>query len=551
MTRALQLLVCWLFAGALAAQGGALQQVRLRVAAIRGPGQVIVDRGARDQVQVDDRVVLEPRGGQVQTGRVLQVEDRTSLVQLMDPKANVPAGTRGHVLIPTTRLRPVEQPADPQEPGGDEPQEQPAEQGGEGEWRPGMPLLGRHRAPRPEERESRMHGRVYGSGNLVRTLDSFSQSFLTAGVDTDINNIAGKGGTLRFHGEFNQSTEFSGNAGSDLRIYDLSYEHGGNRFDAMRWQIGRFLQRDVPEFGLLDGVEVGYRTEGGDRFGASVGYLPELDDDLESFADFALAAWYVWNQDIAERVTYAIAYQRTWHRFDNDRDLVLLKARFLPENGWNVSSTIWVDIYDGNDTLKDESFEVTRANVFASRREAGTGGVELFYDHEEYPELLRQENQQTLLPQTLIGAHVDRVSARLWVDSSETTEWFTRLTGWSDEEGEGGAGELGVTWRERVGGGSRTGIALFHIQALTSNLTGVRVEHGNDYEFGRLDLLYELGFAHFNSRPSDQNELLQHRIGALVTTDLGGGWDATFNADTTIWDEEISYGVGIYLQRIF
>ncbi|MFK7739032.1 MAG: hypothetical protein AB8H80_01820 [Planctomycetota bacterium] len=559
-------------AGSLAAQQGpagtgTFAQVRLRVAAVRPAGQVVVDRGSRDKVQVDDRVVLEPRGGQAQTGRVVQVDSRTALVQLLDPKANVPAGTRGHALVPRVRLEPAK--PQPARPGEENPAEEgptsdstgagepPSQSGGEAaddgdEWQVGMPLLGRRRAPRPEERESRVHGRLYGRGNLVRTLDSFSQSFLVAGADFDINNVEGKGGTLRFHGEFVRSTEFSGNAGNDLRIYELSYERGGNRFEPWRLQMGRFLQRDVPEFGLLDGIEVGYRQENGDRFGVNLGYLPELDDDLESFADLAVSAWYVWNQDVGERVTYALAYQKTWHRLEGDRDLFLLKARFLPENGWDVSSSIWVDIYDNDDVIKDESVEVTRANLFASRRVKGEGGVELFYDREEYPELRRQENQQTLLPQTLAGAHVDRASARLWWHSGEKTQWFTRWTGWVDEEGEGGAGELGLHWFEHAeGGGARTGLAAYHIEALTSSVSGVRLEHGGTYDFGRLDLLYELGFAHFDDRPNRFNDLLQHRLGALVTTDLGSGWDASFNFDATLWDEEASFALGIYLQRLF
>ena len=54
---------------------------------IRPNGQCIVDRGKRDQLQVDDRVVLSPRGGPTLAGRVTQVEGRTALVQLLDPRA--------------------------------------------------------------------------------------------------------------------------------------------------------------------------------------------------------------------------------------------------------------------------------------------------------------------------------------------------------------------------------------------------------------------------------------------------------------------------------
>ncbi len=77
------------------------------------------------------------------------------------------------------------------------------------------------------------------------------------------------GGTLHFHGEFGWLEETSGNAGLDLRIFDLSYERGGDRFQPVHWQVGRFLVRDMPEFGLLDGGAVDYRREGGDRKAAA------------------------------------------------------------------------------------------------------------------------------------------------------------------------------------------------------------------------------------------------------------------------------------------
>ncbi|HEB53487.1 MAG TPA: hypothetical protein ENI87_09560 [bacterium] len=543
-----------------AAGGDGITKLALRVASVRPNGQCIIDRGRRDKVMVDDRVILSPRGGQPLPGRVVQVENRTALVRLLDPKAKVVAGVRGYVLLPKERVqKKVRQRPDGGVPAGSGEGEagqsaqlaDQLDQAGEEEWRPGMPLLGRHRAPRPDERPSRLRGRVYGSGNLVRTLDSFSQSFLATGADVDINNVGGRGGRLRFHGEYFRSKEFNDKVRNDLRLYELSYERGGTRFDPVHWQVGRFLPRDMPEFGVLDGATLGYRQENGSRFGGSVGFLPELDDDMQTFADFQLALWYVWNQDVAERLSFAMGYQKTWHRGRLDRDLVILRSRYLPTSGWDVSASAWVDIYDANDVLKNEAFEVTRANVFASRRWQGQGGVEWFYDHEEYPELRRNENPQVLLPQTLIGAYVDRVSSRLWLDSGSGASAFARLTAWVDEETVGGAVEVGGTWADLWGDGSTTTVAGFHIEAPSNNVTGVRLQHGVSGTMGRLDLLYELGFVHFDDQPSDVAELLQHRLGVLLATDIGRGWDANFTVDTTLWDTDASFALGFYLQRLF
>ena len=88
-----------------------------------------------------------------------------------------------------------------------------------------------------------------------------------------------------------------------MLIQRLSYFQGGTRFSEKRWEAGRFLQHGMPEFGVLDGFEWTHRREGGDQFGASVGFMPQPDDDYESFADFQLAAYYLWVADHREELT--------------------------------------------------------------------------------------------------------------------------------------------------------------------------------------------------------------------------------------------------------
>jgi hypothetical protein len=532
------------------AQETQLDQLTLRVSSLRPNGACIVDRGKRDLVEVGDRVVLEPRNGVPLQGTVTELDERTALVELADRTAVVLVGTRGYVVLPASR-RPAAPPVAPQPEVAAPPQQPDPAKPGADDWQPGMPLLGQTRPPRPHERPASLHGRVYGAANVVRTLDSWDQSFLRAGLDFEADNVNGDGGTVRFHGQFDWSTETSEVTGTDLRLFELSYEHGGTRFQPWRWQVGRFLHRDMPEFGILDGIEVGHRREGGDRFGCSFGYLPELDEDMESFADLQLAAWYVWNQDVAERVQVAVGYQKSWHRLEPDRDLVVLRTRYLPLTGWLLATAVWVDFYSGRDDLKDETVEITRANAFASRRWEKRGGVEVLYDHEEYPELLRRELPQTIQPQTLIDAHHDRLALHAWIHSSDDTQWFTRVTGWADEQREGGAVELGVAAVGLLQQRARTVLALYDSQGLTNTVIGGRVEHGADYRWGRLDLLYELGFVHHEGFPDDRDDLLQHRLATLATTALGSGWDTTFFADATLWDDELSFGVGIHVQKLF
>ncbi|MBL8727393.1 MAG: hypothetical protein JNM25_03105 [Planctomycetes bacterium] len=529
------------------AQGDRFEQVPLRVASLRPDGSVVVDRGRRDLLQPGDRVVLTPRNGQIVQGTVIEVDDRTALVELVDRNAAPPIGTKGHFLLPKARR--AQPTADvPLPPKVDEPA---PVRPGEEEWQPGMPLLGSTRPPRPEERASRIDGRVYAAADLVRTQDTWSHSLGRAGVDLDASNLRGAGGVLHVNTEFVVATETTENTGADLNVYELSYEVGGTRYQPLHWQVGRLLPRDMPEFGLLDGVEVGLRREGGDRLGVSVGWLPLLGEDMESFADLQVAAWYVWNADLAERMSVALGFQKSWHRYDSDRDLVILRTRYLPIDGWNVSSSVWVDLYSTEDVQKQQSFGVTRANAFASRRWPDAGGLDFAYDHEEYPETIRRELPQTIQPATLVDAHQDRLSMHAYWYSDKGTRWFTRGTGWLDEEREGGSAELGAQSDDMFGKGTRTGLAGFVVQGRDRSQIGARLDHGGPFAGGRLDLLYELGFVHHDDFPANRDDLVQHRLALLFSGDLGGGWDGLIHADATLWDNELSLALGIYLQRHF
>lgn len=549
-------LLCALTCAAVA-QDPVFDEVALRVASLRPDGQLVVDRGRRDRVAVGDRVVLLPRGGQIVFATVREVDERSALVELSDRSAAVPLGSRGHVLVPKLRGKPPvpTAPAPDAGPGrsappaADQPPPTAAADPGVDDWRPGMPLLGARRPPHPRERRARATGRAYLGSQLVRTNESFSPSFLRAGAEVEVENVDGRGGTFAVHGEFDWSDEYSSGPGADLRLYEVRYARGGTRHEPLRWQLGRFLPEDMPEFGLVDGGEIGYRRENGDRFGASLGYLPELDDDLESLADLQISAWYLWAADLGERSTWGLGYQKTFHRGAADRDLLVGKFRWLPEAGWDLAATLWLDYYYGRDDAKGPGVGVTRAYVSTGRRWQG-GGVDFTYQHEEYPEQLRQEVPLQLLPATLYDAFHDRLAGQLrWGD--ETTGWRLRGSVWNDEVRSGGSAELG--W-ERLGllqDGARTGLTPFFVQGRSNSLFGVRVDHGGDFSFGRLDLLYELAFVHHEGFPADRDDLLQHRLGALCTTDLGGAWSGTFHTEVTLWDEDLSFALGFYLQRSF
>jgi hypothetical protein len=91
----------------------------------------------------------------------------------------------------------------------------------------------------------------------------------------------------------------------------------------------------------------------------------------------------------------------------------------------------------------------------------------------------------------------------------------------------------------------------FASQALSFSVTGLRVGYGRSTEAGRWDFLYELGFVHFEGFPPNVDDLLQHRLQFTLSSDLGAGWDLSTHADVVLWDNEPTYALGFYLQRVF
>ena len=77
---------CLMWAPAPAQDRKGFQRTSLRVSST-GPGsRVTVDRGKRDMVLRGDRVLLYPRNGRTYKGTVVQLTERSAVVELIDKK---------------------------------------------------------------------------------------------------------------------------------------------------------------------------------------------------------------------------------------------------------------------------------------------------------------------------------------------------------------------------------------------------------------------------------------------------------------------------------
>jgi hypothetical protein len=542
MIRALSLL---LLAGALAAQEPAEQTLPLRVSAM-GPGAAVsIDRGARDGVARGDRVVFRPlEGGEVR-GTVVQVDERSALVELLDRTFVPVTGTRGEVTLARRAPTPVPVPV----PAPDKPQWQNPDN----EFTRDQPLLAQVRPVRPEQRELRISGRTWALGELAHsTDDGFASSLLRGGFALLAENPFGRGGELHADAELDYKTETNDQVGADARVRRLSYIEGGTRFSRTRWEAGRFLQHGMPEFGVLDGFEWTARRADGQRYGASIGFLPELDDDFDSLEDFQVAAHWLWVDGPREQLTAGIGLQKTLHNGHGDRDLIVGKLRWLPADGWDLNGTAWVDLYYGRDDVKGNGLEVTQALASLARRFESGDGFELSYRRLRFPELLRNGEFIPVLPGELADNRHDRLAFDAWTNASERTRLHGNVSGWSDEEDDrGGAAELGFDvqepWLER----SRGDLTAFATLGRFATVLGGRLSYGRFTENGRWDVYYELAHHHLRRYADDADDLFQHRLGAIRSFSVSGGFDVSLHADVHLWDEELAWTIGFQVHKSF
>lgn len=551
-------------------------QVALRVSSTAQEGAVVVDRGARDGLAVGDTIVFSPRSGGEVTGVVREVQEERATVELASPSAVVPLGTRGVARITRARqAAPPRQdpargrapgaPAAPTEPSAGAtvgapgaPEQDPLRDGwpSRDEWTSDMPLLAGVGVQRPAERPRELSGRAWATFDSIFSADGGrSDTFFRTGTELVLENPFGAGGTLWFEGEASQRRtqlpdDSNGEDTSDsgFRLDRFAYEIGGTRFEPERWTFGRFLSREMPEFGVQDGVEWSRRLDGGHRFGVSAAFLPEPDEDLDGTSDLGLSGWYRWVRDEREETTLTAGFQKTFHDGDADRDLVVLKAHHLPVDGWTFVGSAWLDLHAADDV--DAGLALTEAHLAAGRRFDGAHDLRVVYDHREYPELLREE-----FPAVGVESIADGALDRLGLSGAAALTGERRLSGrvgaWADEDDGGGDAELGFEARGFLLPGSRLRLAAFLAQGKTSALRGARIGLGRSEERFAWELVYEVQEDTFDGFDDQNDDAVQHRVRATTEVFTRSGWVWSIYGEVQLQDVEDVVLAGFHLGRSF
>ena len=544
---------------ALVQEGGAAEGVitlEVRVGSAER-GWARIDRGSADGLIAGDVVTFLPREGGAFQGAVKELEERAARVELRDP-AFVPApGTRGKVQIPRSRLaalapgRAKKRPA-PKRQSGETVLPTPVFENRDEDWQAGEPLLARVRAVRPEERERSLHGRSWASFDYTRASEGDrSDSFARAGTSVVLENPFQRGDRIHADLEWNARRvdvdDLDDEQDVEFRAEHLSYAWGGTRFAPEGWEVGRFLQRGMVEFGVLDGAEWIVRKPNGQRYGLSLGYLPEPDAEFQTGEDFALSGFYRWVADESEELSASVGYQKTFHNWTADRDLVVVGFSRVPSAGWAVFGNAWIDFYTEGDDEKGTLMGVTQAYLSAGRRWQDGSSLDLVASHMEFPEIDRNEFAPVEDAQ-LADDHNERVALTSRLQASRNLRLLTGIGGWIDEDEEGGDLELGFALDQFLGERGFAEVTGLATRGRYQTSLGGRLTAGLDAGSGRWALDYEFTQNRLDGFTSANDDLPQHRL-RLHADHAWGGWDLSWRIEGLVYDDENAVTIGLYMQR--
>ncbi len=544
-----------------AQEGGEVQargrvQIELRVSAVLDTARAVIDRGARDGFRVGDELVLLPRAGGRYRARVVELSERSATIEVIDLGLRPTAGMRGESWLPARRFegaapRAQDAPSGAVDEGTDYPWRTD-----DPDWEPGMSLLAGLRAPRPAERAPLLRGRAFSAFDGIWSEEGGrSSTLLRAGTDVAYDNLTGRGDTLRVALEWEQRAfdlpDQDDVARRRLRIERLSYLRGGDRFDPVRLEFGRFLHHALPALGMLDGVEWSKRTDAGHRYGVSAGWMPEPDWRQRTGQDFQLAAFGRWVADQGERLSAAAGVQKTWHNGAPDRDLVVLESQYLPAEGWRASGTLWIDLYGSGDGAKGSGVELTQAQLGAWRDYGGRFGLGLVYTHLAFPELERNEVLPPVALEQLAEDFVDRLGVDVWWEALREGRVTARVGVWNDQDDSGGDVDVGLELRERLGRGSRLFANAFVVDGRFVDVLGLRGGAGLVAGSTQADVFYELANHRVEGFSADSDEIPQHRARASVAWRPAPSWSASLYLEGIDRDTDRSAALGVFLQWLF
>lgn len=525
-------------------------EVEVRVLAVRG-NVVDIDRGTNAGAAPGDLVVLRPLGQPEVQGTVRAVAADTCSVVLGSVAEGLAPGVPGVLRVPRERFPDPDAPRSPGMPP-------PVWRNPDEQWEEGLPLLAEVTGPRPAERPTEWSGRGWFGGYVLTDDGALPRDDRVArlGLALEGRNPFGRGGRMHVAGEVRAERTDYADAGLDddsstyLRLDALSYEWGGVRGEPRRYEVGRFHSFAFPELGLLDGAEVSHRFDGGTRLGASLGFQPALDEERSVEDAPQLAAWALMPFAEEDRGELGIALQETWYEGEQDRDLLLTRARWTDGERWRADATTWLDLYRSDDAGKSEGLDVSEARASVTRTFESGAGVRADVGYVDVPALKRLRAQD-FTPEELRDAATSAASVSAWWPQGARGTWNARLGGWRDDEADGVWGDLGYERRFDSDAVDRGTLGLFAGDQPDGDVLGARTRISGPARAGRWHTGFDVGLYDRRATDGSAEELLQGAVRAGWSGGLGAGWFLYLDGAARFGDDQDALSLDFTLQRSF
>jgi len=497
---------------------------------------IFLDQGRDAGISVGNRVLLYSRTHGILAGSIQAVSRKSSNCRLDVGTVAVEVGTRGEVFVPK-RPPAAEAPGREERPARPE---HPPWTHAPQDWNADSPLLLPAFSRAAAERPAEVTGFAFARGSYTTNQFGTGNQYLLgeAGADVSLLHAVPGEGVIRLRGEYlTQTSRIDGapdtrESGPRLDWFSCVW---GQRRDSFRAEMGRFLQHEFAELGLLDGGE-GRMTLGDHwRFGGSLGAMPDYRRRVEITGDYQGAVFAKYLSGPREEFSIGVAYQRTLHEGEWDRDLLVTVAEFIPSQKFSARASLWIDYYTGSELVKSQGFELTEAHASASYRFDLDNNVGAFFTRHRRPDVLRDElfppgQQPTpelaeMLKQNLAmyyGVYSwHRLSARIVAD--------TRISLWSDQTNESGiSGEAHVGIQDWLFDKGEIGLTAFYTDGIYTRGPGARLSMSR--LFAPVSILgwYE---AAFYENVATGSSAIQHTLHLSVDAALSETWSMSLSAD--------------------
>jgi len=549
----------WSWAAVLLLAVGALaqdteeQDLLLEVVVTASSGRsAYVDRGRDGGLLPGDRVRFFPVGEPAFVGDVRSVSSSSARVELANGQV-LAVGTPGEVRVPAARLEAARPPEEAAEaPPSHPPWTRPPQ-----EWDQDLPLLAPLDEIQPEDRATSITGRAFVQVDAIDDLEPQGTDTLYARIGTDlrIENPFRHGGRLQLDAELVRRSIDPSAGGEERteergRLERFSYAWGGTRHAPMRYEVGRFLQAGVPEFGMLDGVEVAQYFDSTTSVGVATGFLPEPTFELATGDDVQVAAYLARELGPRRDLAWRLGVQKTWHQGEPDRDLLSSAVHWRPSDEVSLRASALVDYYGSGERVKSSGLELTELHVYGDWRPSSRGGVAASYDEVRWPDLLRREFP-TLPDTELDDQRFRRASLRMWRDLGRALRLSLRGDSWSRDEDDGVGGELRADLRDLPWSGARFRARLYANDGEFSSVEGLGLGIDHASSRGRWALGYELSRSEQEGFLGDQDLLSRQSLRASWDGRLGKSWSLSLHLERLFGDNREALAAGFYLQQRF